>query len=234
MQLSVKDAASILNLPEKTIYRWVKEESIPFHQVNDEVRFNRVELLEWATSRRLEISPEIFRESEDAGRGLPSLTEALEAGGIAYGVKGRSPDQVLRSVVDLLRLPGEVDRDFLYQVLLAREGLGSTGIGNGIAIPHVRNPVVLHVEKPTVTLCFLEEAIDFQALDGKPVSILFTLICPSVPAHLHLLSRLGFVLRSEELKSALAARAPSQELMAILSGAEAGLPSSQDKTGPRT
>lgn len=234
MQLSVKDAASILNIPEKTIYRWIKEEAIPFHKVNDEARFNRVELLEWATSRRLEVSPEIFRESEEASLSLPSLTEALEAGGIAYGLKGRDQASVLRSVVDALRLPAEVDRDFLYQVLLARESLGSTGIGNGLAIPHVRNPVVLHVDKPTVTLCFLEEAIDFQALDGKPVSILFTLICPSVPAHLHLLSRLGFVLRNEELKAALAARAPSQELMAILAKAEAALPQAQDQSGPRT
>ena len=69
-----------------------------------------------------------------------------------------------------MKLPDDVDREFLYQVLLAREALGSTGIGDGIAIPHVRNPIVLHLSRPTVTLCFLEQPVDFGALDGQPVS----------------------------------------------------------------
>jgi PTS system nitrogen regulatory IIA component len=48
----------------------------------------------------------------------------------------------------------------LFQVLLARESLGSTALGNGVAVPHVRNPIVLHIQRPMVTLCFLEQAIE--------------------------------------------------------------------------
>ncbi len=69
---------------------------------------------------------------------------------------------VLRSVVELMRLPDEVDRGFLLQVLLAREALQSTGIGDGIAIPHPRSPIVLHISRPSVTLCFLEKAGGFR------------------------------------------------------------------------
>lgn len=224
MQLSVKDAAAILNVSEKTIYRWIKEESIPFYRINEQFRFNRVELLEWATARRIQVSPDIFRESEDGSAALPSLLEALKGGGIEYRLGGTDQASVLRSVVDVLKLPEEVDRDFLYQVLLARETLGSTGIGNGIAIPHVRNPVVLHVARPTVTLCFLENPIDFHALDGQCVSILFTLVSPSVRAHLHLLSRLGFVLRNEEFRTVLKSQASRELLMERLAAAEATLP----------
>ena len=54
-------------------------------------------------------------------------------------------------------------------VLLAREALGSTGIGDGIAMPHVRNPIVLPVDAPIVSLCYLEEAVAVGAVDGKPV-----------------------------------------------------------------
>jgi PTS system nitrogen regulatory IIA component len=114
--------------------------------------------------------------------------------GIYYGSRRGRPDSVLRSVVELLRLPDHVDREFLLQVLLARESLGSTGIGDGIAIPHARNPIVLNVERPTITLCFLENPVDFAALDGLPVTMLFTLVNPTVRAHLHLLSRLAFIL----------------------------------------
>jgi nitrogen PTS system EIIA component len=224
MQLSVKDAAVILNVSEKTIYRWIKQGIIPSYRINEQFRFNRAELLEWATSRRIQVSPDIFAEKDNSAMPLPTLTEALKAGGVSYRVEGKDPSSVLRAVVDLLRLPEEVDREFLYQVLLARETLGSTGIGDGIAIPHVRNPVVLHVSKPTVTLCFLEQPIDFGAIDNQPVDTLFTLISPSVRAHLHLLSRLGIVLRDEGVKTALRSRATRELLMEAFSKAEAALP----------
>jgi PTS system nitrogen regulatory IIA component len=126
-------------------------------------------------------------------------------------------------VVDILRLPEEVDRDYLYEVLLARESLGSTAIGDGIAIPHVRNPVVLHVSQPTVTLCFLETPIDFAALDGQPVDILFTLISPTVRSHLHMLSRLAFILRDPAVKSVLKREGSREEIMAEIRRAEATL-----------
>jgi nitrogen PTS system EIIA component len=223
MQLSVKDAAGILSVSEKTIYRWIKQAVIPAYKINEQYRFNKTELLEWATSRRIQVSPTIFTEGEASSSPLPSLSEALKAGGVAYRVGGVDQDSVLRAVVESLKLPDEVDREFLYKVLLARESLGSTGIGDGIAIPHVRNPVVLHVSRPTVTLCFLENAIDFQAIDGKPVSILFTLISPSVRAHLHLLSRLGFVLRNPEFREALKREASRDELMEKLLRAESAI-----------
>jgi PTS system nitrogen regulatory IIA component len=224
MQLSVKDAATILEVSEKTIYRWIKQESIPFYQVNEQFRFNRAELLEWATSRRLKVSPEIFAEKNSSASPMPSLVEALRAGGVEYRVGGGDLASVLKGVVELLHLPEEVDREFLYQVLLAREDLGSTGIGDGIAIPHVRNPVVLHVARPTITLCFLERPIDFRAIDDKPVDTLFTLISPSVRAHLHLLSRLGVALRDEGVKRSLSERASREDLMEAFARAEAALP----------
>jgi len=229
MQLSVKDAAVILNVSEKTIYRWIKQEAIPFYRINEQFRFNKAELLEWATSRRIQVSPDIFAEKDASATPLPTLTDALKAGGVAYRVEGSDQSSVLRAVVDLLHLPEEVDREFLYQVLLARETLGSTGIGDGIAIPHVRNPVVLHVSKPTVTLCFLEKAIDFGAIDNLPVDTLFTLISPSVRAHLHLLSRLGLVLRDPAVKAAVRARASREELMEAFARAEAAIPASGGK-----
>lgn len=223
MQLSVKDAANLLNVSEKTIYRWVKQEAIPAYRINEQFRFNRAELLEWATSRRIHISPDIFLEGESGATPLPSLSSALKAGGVAYRVGGTDMPSVLRCVIDVLNLPEEVDREFLYQVLLARETLGSTGIGGGIAIPHVRNPVILHITRPAVTICFLKRPIDFQAIDGQPVHTLFLLITPTIRAHLHLLSRLGFVLRDKEVKAALGRQAPREELLDVLARAEAAV-----------
>ncbi|RPI62721.1 MAG: helix-turn-helix domain-containing protein [Planctomycetaceae bacterium] len=193
MKLRVKDAAELLNVSEKTIYRWIAQDKLPNHRVNEQYRFNRAELLEWATSKRIPISPKMLEEPEDTF--IPSLEDSLRAGGIHYRVGGTDKPSALRSVVDILPLPEEVDRDFLYQVLLARESVGSTAIGQGIAIPHVRNPVTLHIPRPIVSLNFLENPIDFQAIDGKPVHTLFTIISPTIKAHLSLLSKLAYGLQ---------------------------------------
>src|ERR1043165_9180342 len=220
MKLTVRDAAQLLNVTDKTIYRWIKQGAIPAYQINEQYRFNRAELLEWATSRKLNVSPEIFAEPEGGEAPPPLLSEALRAGGGHYRVGGADKGSVLHAVVDMMKLPDEVDREFLYQVLLAREALGSTGIGEGIAIPHVRNPIVLHISRPMVTLCFLERPIDFGALDGQAVTTLFTLISPTVRAHLHLLSRLGFALRDADFKTAVKRQAPREEIFQALKEAE--------------
>ena len=224
MQLSVKDVAKLLNVTEKTIYRWIKQESIPVYRINDQCRFNRAEIIEWATSRRIPLSADILTESDGSKVPLPSLVDTVKTGGIVYRLGGTDKPTVLRNVVDVMHLPEEVDREFLYQVLLARENLGSTGIGDGIAIPHVRNPIVLHITKPTITLCFLEHPINFGAIDGEPVDTLFTLISPTVRAHLHLLSRLGFVLQNPAFKEALKKQLLRDKVLEELAQAESTLP----------
>jgi len=213
MQLTVQNIAELLNVSEKTVYRWLNDQSLPGYRVSGQYRFNRAEVLEWATSRRINVSPKIFHEPESAGTPLPVLSEALAAGGIHYRVGGTDKESVLRAAVETMRLPDEVDREFLVRVLLAREVLSSTGIGNGIAIPHVRNPVVLHVSKPVVSLCFLEKSVDFDAIDGKPVFALFSLVSPTVRGHLHLLSRLAYALRDKETTTVIERQGSRDEIL---------------------
>ena len=230
-KLTVREAAGLLGTSEKSVYRWIKQGLLPAYRINDQYRINRAELLEWATARKMHVSPEIFAEPESEGGPAPSIEEALRAGGIHYRVGGHDKASVLRAVVDTMKLPEDVDPDFLYQVLLAREALGSTGIGDGIAIPHVRNPIVLHLSRPTVTLCFLEQPVDFGALDGQPVTTLFTLISPTVRAHLHLLSRLAFVLREPRFSEAVRTQASREEIFDALRAAEAAVtPSKREPT----
>ncbi len=214
MTLTVKDVAGLLNISEKTVYRWIDERKLPGYRLSGQYRFNRAELLEWATVNRINVSPRIFEEPEQGSSPLPELLTAMEVGGVFYRLAGRDKPAVLRSVVEVLRLPDQVDRVFLLQVLLAREALESTAIGDGIAIPHVRNPIVLHVPQPVVTLCFLEAPVDFGALDGQPVHALFTLVSPTVKAHLHLLSRLAYALRDPDFKGLIGRQAGRDEILA--------------------
>jgi len=224
MNLSVKDAAKLLSVSEKTIYRWIKQEVVPAYKVHESYRFNRAELIEWATSRRLGVSPEAFSEPESDALPLPLFREALGDGGVFYRIEGNSREEVLADVVSHLRLPEEVDREYLRRVLVAREKLASTAVGDGIAIPHPRNPGLLHVTRPTVTLCFLEKPVDFKALDGRSVDILFTLISPTLRLHLHLLSRLGFLLKDAGFRDVLKRQESREAIFSALTRAEDGMP----------
>jgi PTS system nitrogen regulatory IIA component len=91
--------------------------------------------------------------------------------------------------------------------------------------------VVLHLSRPTITLCFLEHPIDFRAIDGQPVNTLFTLISPTVRAHLHMLSRLSFVLQNQEFKAVLKRQGSRDELMAAVVRAETALPTASSNGG---
>ena len=223
MQLRVRDVARILKVSEKTVYQWVKTGGLAAQHVSGQLRFNRTELLEWATSRNFSVSPELFSEEDAYAAPMPGLAEALETGGTFHDVDGVDKESVLRAVVERMQLPAEVDRQFLFSVLLAREALGSTAVGDGIAIPHVRNPIVLHVKKPTITLCFLKTPIDFGALDHKPVHALFSMVSPSIRVHLHLLARLGFVLKDARFKKLVHRKAPAAEILAAVRAMESAL-----------
>jgi PTS system nitrogen regulatory IIA component len=222
MQLTVRDVAELFKVNEKTIYRWIKAGELPAYRFNSTYRFNRAELIEWATARRMNVPASLVQEpkSEDA---LISLSIALAAGGIHYRITGKDKDALLKSVVDLMRLPEDISREFLLEVLMAREAMASTGVGDGIAIPHIRNPIVLHLPSPLVTLCFTEQPVDFGSLDGKPVTCLFTLVSPTVRTHLSLLSRLAFVLRDADFMAMLRTQAGRDDILGAVKRIEAQL-----------
>jgi PTS system nitrogen regulatory IIA component len=213
VQLTVREAARLLQVSEKTVYRWLAEGKLPAQRVGEQYRLNRAELLEWATANRVKASPDLFGEPEEPGAPLPGLEAALEAGGVFYRIEGDTRDEVLHATVRCLRLPEGVDPEFVFEVLRARERLGSTAIGEGIAIPHPRHPLVLHVTRPSITLCFLEHAVDYGALDGRPVSALFTILSPTVRAHLHLLALLAFGLQQAAFRNAVRDQGSRNEIL---------------------
>lgn len=215
MFLKVKDVATADGLDEKTVLDWIKNKGLPAHKENDRYQINRVDLLEWANNQGISIPPDIFEDSEELHADL--LSTALQHGGIHYDLPGDTPETTLREVVSRLTLPPCLDPEFLLQTLLAREAMGSTAMGNGIAIPHARNPIVGQTTGASaVSLCFLKNPIDFNALDGKPVTILFTMVTPNVKTHLHLLAKLAFLLHNPELLSLLHRPGTKEELMAAI------------------
>jgi nitrogen PTS system EIIA component len=222
MMIKAADVAELMQIDEKTVVRWIRKEGLDAVELNGGYQINRVDLLEWATEHGIKVPLSLF-VADDKALDFPTLTEALEAGGVFCGVPGDDKLSVLENLVANLSLPPQVDPEFLLQVLLAREALGTTAVGDGIAIPHVRNPILVNLPSPAITLSFLKQPVDFGALDGKPVEIVFMLISPTVRIHLHLLSKLAYALRDDTFRSALRMACDPARILAAARRVEAEL-----------
>lgn len=213
MQLSFAEAIRYLKVSESTARRWIRDRGLPVHRADERLFVHPVELWEWAMEHRVPVSSELLERARREPEAVPPISDLVESGGLHYDVPGHDAAEVLREVVQRLPLPPLVDREFLTSALAAREAMGSTGIGHGIAIPHVRNPILLQVAEPTVSLCFLRHAVEFGAIDDRPVHTIFTVVSPTVPAHLRILAELSYLLHDAELRDLLQRRAPAPRLL---------------------
>lgn len=227
MHWSINQIARELKVSERTVLRWIKDDQLPIRAYDGHPYIGRSDFLDWAAARDMKVPASFFKQSRPAQPDLPSFADALQAGGIFRGVTGEDKPTVLYSIVNLLRLPLEADRDLLYRLLLAREALASTAVGDGIAIPHPRNPIVLKVDEPQVALCFLAQPVPFGALDGQPVFALFTMVSPAARVHLRLLARLSYALRQSGFKRLLSSGAPDEAILERIRQMEAALPTGQ-------
>jgi PTS system nitrogen regulatory IIA component len=232
MHLALSEAASYFDVPESRLRRWIRTRGLPVHRIDERLYCNAIELWEWALETRVPVSKELLQVARRSRDEAPSLAVLLAEGGIHRDIGGVSKREVFEEVVERLPLPADVDREFLVDVLDARETMGSTGIGDGIAIPHVRNPILLHVTTPFVSLCLLRHPIEFGAPDHQPVSALFVLVCPTIPLHLRILAKLAFVLRDDELRRLLRSAAPSQAVLDRITALDAGIPGQQGMNPP--
>ncbi|MEH6565710.1 MAG: PTS IIA-like nitrogen regulatory protein PtsN [Halopseudomonas sp.] len=135
------------------------------------------------------------------------------------GVQGGSKKRVLELIGKLVAQHTNLDPDAIYESLIAREKLGSTGFGNGIAIPHCR---LGDCHQAIGALLQLEGKIDFDALDGQPVDLIFVLLVPqeATDQHLQILKMLAGKLDQAELRDALRAAPDAQSLYDVMTAGD--------------
>ncbi len=221
MQLTFREIENAFEVEEKTLYQWLNERGMPAVKANDQYYFNSVEVLEWALKYKVRLTLGALKLCEKNRPGQDIFTPALLRGGVHFGIKGGRREEIFREVLSLLPLPGHIDRSSLMEMLISREQAGTTGIGNGIAIPHVKHPVIFAGLDPVIGLFFLEKPVDFAALDGERVHTLFVILSGSFKGHLSLLSRLAFCLQRESVQAVLCRRSNAEDILATFQVAEA-------------
>ena len=118
-------------------------------------------------------------------------------------VPGGSKKRVLEYIAHLIATDQpQIDEDTLFESLVAREKLGSTGFGDGIAIPHCR---LIGCTAPISAVLHLETAVDFDAIDGEPVDLLFVLLVPeeATDDHLDLLRQIAGIFEQDDVRERL-------------------------------
>ena len=153
------------------------------------------------------------------------LGELLSPATINLDLKSADQDAVLGELVNQIpQLANQPEaRQTLLRALREREQLHSTGIGDGIALPHSRNALVGLVDQPIIVFGRHKTGIPYDAIDGIPARLFFLLIAPTVTQHLAILARLGRLLRDPKLRKNLLSVDSAEKAIALIREGEAKL-----------
>ncbi len=224
MELPLFEFARCLGMDPGIVARWIRQGRIPVKRKGDVCIFNGEILKKWAVANNVKFAmpegePTALIEEKPIG-----LYMAMKRGGVYYDLSGTIVSEVLRAAVNRMDgLETQALRDLLYEKLIDREQLMSTGIGRGVAVPHPRTPDQNKDFVPQIATFFLSDPVDFNAVDKQPIHTLFVLIASSAQHHLMLLSRLSFCLRDDSFLKMLKSRPEPDPLLKFVGEIESGL-----------
>ena len=151
------------------------------------------------------------------------IAQLLDPAAIVAELRGNGKEEVLAELTDsLVSAYPALQRDEVIRVLLEREQLGSTGIGDGVAIPHGK---LKKLDRQLIAFGLSRKGVEFDAMDGKPAKLFFLLIAPedAVGIHLKTLARISKLLKTSMVRERLQAAADRQQIHRIIAEEEENL-----------
>lgn len=148
------------------------------------------------------------------------ITDLLDAKSISLNLSPKSKSEALDMAVDLMVKSGKInDREGYRKQVYLREEEGTTGIGEGIAIPHGKCDAV---DRPGLAAMVIKDGVDFDSIDGDPVTLLFLIAAPNTEDNVHLdvLSKLSVLLMDEEFSKSLRNAKSVDEFLSIVDKAD--------------
>ncbi|MBI5140749.1 MAG: PTS sugar transporter subunit IIA [Nitrospirae bacterium] len=221
MQLSVKDVAELLNVSEKTIYRMIRNETIPCFRVGGQWRFDRREINSWIEDTRAFSAKAGIDKYSSEDEALISIAEFMRRGGVMHSVSANTREDAIHAC--LAKIGGAIsglDTAGLFRSVMEREELCPTAIGSGIALPHPKT-FGTFTKLSHISLCRLEKPIAFGALDNEDVDTLFFIFPKSERRFLRIQSKLLRLLKDDEVMSSVKKEPDGEAMLDLLSRKEA-------------
>ena len=208
--MTVEDVAVYLRVAERTIYDWAQKGDIPCGKLGASWRFRRTDIDTWLETKFAEKS-----SKKDADPVLPK--DVLCKDMIKVYSEKISKDELLTDMIELISKSENVlDKKTLKEGVFKREELMSTGIGLGIAVPHVR---IDSVKDIVMAVGISKEPVeDYETLDDKPVQIIFMIVANSEQhaKHLKLLAQIAEKFKDDSLRKKLIKADMPSEIANIL------------------
>ena len=214
--MTLAELARYLKVAEKSVLRMVRRGDIPGTKVASQWRFMRAVIDDWFMSRMRAASERDLRGMIDTSATVP-LSRLLGQEHLLMGLEPGSKEDVLRRLVTPLIADGTVqDAAGFVALLMERERMVSTGVGQGIAFPHVRDPDVCPVTRTSLVLGLCPEGTDFEAMDGAKTHLFFLVGAKDEVVHLRIMAQLSLILRAPTMVDRLLAAPDEMAISALL------------------
>ncbi len=142
-----------------------------------------------------------------------NLADLIRKGGVFKDVEGSSPEEIYKKITDKIDFGSEISSELVYKSLCDREKIMSTAVGNGIALPHARIPVIKDEKAQKICIVYLKNPIDMNAPDDRKVFVMFVILTANQQTHLKVLSALVQIFNDNDFKKLLEQHASETELL---------------------
>ena len=207
--LTIEEVAKYLRISDRTVYDWAQKGEIPAGKIGTVWRFKKSEIERWVNAR---LSSELNTDQDTEVK----VRNILSPDRVVFINQTTKHDALVQLAGVLANAPQVKNAAELTEGILKREELMSTGIGRGIAIPHVRLASVTDLVM-AVGVC-KKPITDFQAIDDQPVNIMF-MIAAAYNQHsyyLRTISHFSSKLKNDELREALFNSSSEEEIYSLL------------------
>lgn len=144
------------------------------------------------------------------------IISLIHKGGIYIDVEGSTPQEIFDEISKKIDLPEGMTAEQISSALTSREQVLSTAVGNGIALPHARSPIMKTEDDQRIIIAYLKNPINMNAPDERDVYVMFILLTSNPQIHLKVLTSLAGLFRSLRFRKALEAKAGELELASLI------------------
>ncbi len=202
--MTLSEVAQYLKVAEKTVLRMINKGEIPCTKVASQWRFIRSMIDDWLLSRMQVVPRNDLARILVSDKELVPVSRIVKEERSVFPLKPGTKKEIILQLITPLKEQNLIkNTDLFLENLLNREKLMSTGIGQGIALPHLRKPEENLIPGPEIIIGICPEGTDYHSIDNQPVHLFFLIITDSEVVHLRIMSKLTSLLRLTDLPSKL-------------------------------